>query len=96
MKVEQRIKNRISLISTLQEMLEMADKKGDSDLRIILEKQIRRAKLGDLDSAKFILDRAFGTPVQTLETHNETDLNINITINEKQGQKKITDYGGRS
>lgn len=83
-KMEATIQRRISLITTIQEMLAQATKAGDSDLKIILEKQIKRAKLGDLDSAKFILDRAFGTPVQTVETHNETDLNINININEKQ------------
>lgn len=83
-KTEDILKRRISLITTLQDMLSQANRAKDSDLVAIIKKQIYRAKLGDLDSAKFLFDRAFGTPVQTIETHNETDLNINININEKQ------------
>lgn len=71
---------KFSLVTTLQEMLSQASEKGDSDLRQILERQILSAKRGDLDAAKFLLDRAFGTPTQTINNLNPPVTAIQINI----------------
>jgi hypothetical protein len=71
---------QLSLVTTLQEMLSQADKKGDSDLRMILERQIYSAKRGNLDAAKFLLDRAFGSPTQTVNNLNPPVTAIQVNI----------------
>lgn len=84
MKNEVRQQKRLKIVETLQDMLMAADKAGDPDLVVILQKQIKRAKMGDLDSAKFLLDRAFGTPTQMIAMKSQSEQTININLIEKK------------
>lgn len=70
----------VVLVQTIQELLTVATARGDTDLVIILKKQIHRAKLGDLRAAEFILNRAFGMPNQVVENKGDMSKPLVITI----------------
>ena len=54
---------------------------GDSELAVILRKQIQKAKLGDTKAAEFLLNRAYGMPTQTVENIGEnSNTSLVVTI----------------
>lgn len=67
--------------------------KGQKDpvLQEILRKQVERARKGDIRSAEFLLDRAFGKPTQTVVQQGTPVVNIQHNVIGIEDAKQINE-----